>query len=41
MVDIAREALRQYQELTDIIEDSTLIGGIYNMNSALNVEVGA
>lgn len=32
MVDIAREALRQYQELTDIIEDSTLIGGIYNMN---------
>ncbi len=32
MVDIAREALRQYQELTDIIESSTLIGGVYDMN---------
>lgn len=32
MVDIAREALRQYQELTPIIKSSTLIGGIYNMD---------
>lgn len=32
MVDIGREALRQHQDLTHIIESSTLIGGIYNMD---------